>query len=209
MNTGEMFEVFVPGRLCVIGEHTDWMAPHYSKENKQIANGFCILVCTNEGIFARTQQVTKERAAYAVDSIQGATADNQHIGVLTFKTFIKGNACNASVVLDQGYLQLLAKEKGSYLSYVYGTAASVLTHPKVSSLVNKGVGIDIDNHLTTLMMKKGLSSSAAICVTVVRCFNLVYDLDLSINEIIDYAFNGERLTHSLCGKMDFVVGITH
>jgi galactokinase len=96
-------------------------------------------------------------------------------------------------------------------------------------MVNKGVGIDIDNYLTTLMMKKGLSryslthllthspnhllthslSSAAICVTVVRCFNLVYDLELSINEIIDYAFNGERLTHSLCGKMDFVVGITH
>ncbi len=200
----DFFEVFVPGRLCLLGEHTDWMAPHFSSSNSQIPNGFCILVCTNEGIYTRTKKVKREELS---TEIQCINADKQQLGMLTFNTSIKGNACNTSLLLVQEQLQILAKEKGSYLSYVYGTAASILTHPKVKRMVNEGFGIHIDNYLTTLMMKKGLSSSAAICVTIVRCFNLVYELDLSINEIIDYAFNGERLTHSLCGKMDFVVAI--
>lgn len=205
---GEVFDLFVPGRLCLLGEHTDWMAPHSSLSNAQIPNGFCILVCTNEGIYTRTKKVRTEEISDEISgNVQCVHADYQHIGVLTFTTSINGSTCSNSVMLDQEQLQVLAKEKGSYLSYVYGTAASVLTHPRVKQLAEKGVGINIDNYLTTLMMKKGLSSSAAICVTVVRCFNLVYELDLSINDIIDYAFNGERLTHSLCGKMDFVVAI--
>lgn len=31
-------EVFVPGRLCVLGEHTDWAA-EYSSENPAIGKG--------------------------------------------------------------------------------------------------------------------------------------------------------------------------
>lgn len=44
-------------------------------------------------------------------------------------------------------------------------------------------GLTVDNHLTTLPLKKGLSSSAAVCVLVVRALCLVYGLDLTVPEV--------------------------
>ncbi len=41
----------------------------------------------------------------------------------------------------------------------------------------------IDNHLTTLPLKKGLSSSAAVCVLVVRALCLAYGLELSVPQV--------------------------
>ena len=40
-------EIFVPGRLCVMGEHSDWMA-HYPG----VSRGATIVCSTIEGIFA-------------------------------------------------------------------------------------------------------------------------------------------------------------
>lgn len=51
-------------------------------------------------------------------------------------------------------------------------------------------------------MRKGLSSSAAICVLTARAFNLVHDLGLTIEEEMDFAYRGELLTGSSCGRMD-------
>ena len=40
-------ELFVPGRLCVMGEHSDWMARHQG-----VVKGATIVCSTMEGIFA-------------------------------------------------------------------------------------------------------------------------------------------------------------
>jgi galactokinase len=55
-----------------------------------------------------------------------------------------------------------------------------------------------------LPLKKGLSSSAAICVLVARAFNKLYNLRLTIAEEMDLAYWGERTTHSQCGRLDQV-----
>jgi galactokinase len=55
-------------------------------------------------------------------------------------------------------------QQGGFWSYIAGVAYQVLTHYHVRGLV-------IDNYLTDLPVKKGLSSSAAICVLVARAFN--------------------------------------
>lgn len=68
-------------------------------------------------------------------------------------------------------------------------------------------GIDINNYKTTLPMGKGLSSSAAVCVLVVKCFAAVYDLDLSLNECMEAAYRGEMRTPSKCGRMDQCVAM--
>lgn len=47
-------------------------------------------------------------------------------------------------------------------------------------------GVTIDNHLTTLPLKKGLSSSAAVCVLVVRALCLTYGLELSTPQVSAY-----------------------
>ena len=50
-------------------------------------------------------------------------------------------------------------QRGGFWSYVAGTAAKIMTEHEVR-------GLAVDNHTTTLPLRKGLSSSAAICVLV-------------------------------------------
>ena len=91
---------------------------------------------------------------------------------------------------------LLAEaRKGGFFSYVAGVAYQVLTHNTVKGLV-------IDNYATDLPVKKGLSSSAAVCVLTARAFNLAYDLKMTVRGEMDYAYRGEITTPSRCGRMD-------
>ena len=52
---------------------------------------------------------------------------------------------------------------------------------------------------TTLPLKKGLSSSAAVCVLVARAFNQAYGLRLTTRGEMQYAYEGERMTPSQVG----------
>ncbi|CAN0498331.1 unnamed protein product, partial [Ectocarpus sp. 12 AP-2014] len=63
-------------------------------------------------------------------------------------------------------------------------------------------GVTIDNYLTTLPLKKGLSSSAAVCVLVVRALCLAYGLELTVPQVMELAHLGETRTGSKCGRMD-------
>jgi galactokinase len=94
-------------------------------------------------------------------------------------------------------------QQGGYLSYVFGTIAALLQHNSMQSTRgNKTKGLQINNYKTTLPMGKGLSSSAAICVLVVKSFDLHYKLCLTQSEIMELAYQGEMLTPSHCGRMD-------
>jgi UTP-glucose-1-phosphate uridylyltransferase len=63
-------------------------------------------------------------------------------------------------------------------------------------------GLVIDNYKTDLPVKKGLSSSAAICVLAARAFNRIYDLKMTIRGEMELAYQGEITTPSRCGRMD-------
>ena len=60
----------------------------------------------------------------------------------------------------------------------------------------------LENYRTDLPARKGLSSSAAVCVLTARAFNRVYDLKLSARGEMDLGYQGEITTPSQCGKMD-------
>ena len=51
-------------------------------------------------------------------------------------------------------------------------------------------GIYIENYKSTLPIGKGLSSSAAVCVLVATCFNLVYEVGWNREEIMEIAYLG-------------------
>jgi len=53
-----------------------------------------------------------------------------------------------------------------------------------------------------LPLKKGLSSSAAVCVLVARACNELYKLGLDKRDEMELAYRGETLTPSRCGRMD-------
>ena len=45
-------ELFVPGRICLFGEHSDWAAGH-RRQNSALEKGCAIIAGTNQGLHAR------------------------------------------------------------------------------------------------------------------------------------------------------------
>ena len=184
-------EVFVPGRLCLLGEHTDWAAGKHKLVNPAIPTGYCIVCATNEGLFARVQDFPAGQLRYE-------HRDAETGEVLQSIEFALGDA--AALGVEAG--------KSSFFSYVYGVAAHLMSLPVVAAaVISSQRGIFINNHTTTLPMKKGLSSSAAICTVVVQAFSKHYGLRLSRDEVMDCAFHGEILTGAKCGRMDQAVAM--
>lgn len=167
----DRIEIFVPGRLCILGEHSDWAGVHRSV-NGAIAKGMAIVSGIEQGIHAWVEKATD------FEVISEFTGEQQ---ILKEKMSVEK-------------LRLIAEE-GGYFSYVAGTASYIKEHYHVG-----GVKIVIDK--MTLPMKKGLSSSAAICVLVAKAFNRLYDLNMSTLGIMQAAYRGELRTPSRCGRLD-------
>jgi len=166
-------KIFVPGRLCLFGEHSDW-AGGYRHVNTNLEKGYTLLVGTNQGIYAEVKSHPTELIVHTSLS----------------------NGIHKTLQLPIEKQTLLAEaQKGGFFSYVAGVAYQFLTHYPVG-------GLEIDNYLTDLPVQKGLSSSAAICVLVARAFNWVYDLKMAVREEMEFAYLGEITTPSRCGRMD-------
>jgi mevalonate kinase len=108
--------------------------------------------------------------------------------------------------LDIAELKSIAG-KGTFFSYAAGTAAAVLQYLESSSASKqlhsiKEKGLLVNNYKTTLPMKKGLSSSAAVCVLVATSFSKAFDLGFDRKVIMEIAYQGEMNTPSQCGRMD-------
>ncbi|MCC5638552.1 GHMP kinase [Nostoc sp. CHAB 5844] len=166
--------IFVPGRLCLFGEHSDW-AGEYRRINPEIEKGYTLIVGTNQGIYADVKPNSTELI------IRTSLGDGKR-----YEPF--------RLPMESHTLKCVAKQ-GGFFSYAAGTAYQFLTHYGVE-------GLEVDNYLTDLPIQKGLSSSAAFCVLIARAFNRLYDLKMTIREEMEFAYQGERTTPSLCGRMD-------
>ena len=184
-------EIFVPGRLCLFGEHSDW-AGQYRQLNPDLKPGRAIVTGTNQGIYARVRETPAENQQLFI--IQNATSSDfvKTSSYLSFKTLHSPQVLELPMAAD--LLLEMARTEGFY-SYVAGTAYQALVRYRVG-------GLAIDNYRMDLPLKKGLSSSAAICVLVARAFNQLYNLGLSLTEEMDLAYWGERTTSSQCGRLD-------
>lgn len=167
-------KIFVPGRICLFGEHTDW-AGGYRRVNAALEKGYAIIASTNQGLHAEV---------------------NPHPTKLILRTTLSdGTRMDPFEVPMESETLLAEAQKGGFFSYAAGVAYQILTHYQVH-------GLDINNYLTDLPSKKGLSSSAATCVLVARAFNRVYDLKMTVRGEMEYAYIGEITTPSRCGRMD-------
>jgi len=166
---------FVPGRLCLFGEHSDW-AGGYRRLDESIIPGYCIAIGTDQGIYA---DVLPHPDKFIIKS---SNMDGKTIGTQQFD-------------MEEEKLLKAAKE-GSFFSYSAGVAYYILKDYQVK-------GLTISNRMN-LPIKKGLSSSASICVLTTRAFNIIYNLGLSRRDEMEYAYKGEILTGSKCGRMDQV-----
>ena len=169
-----MLKLFVPGRLCLFGEHTDW-AGHYRTMNADILPGASIVTGIEQGIFAEVEKST----IFEMHSDAPEISDVWH---------------DFSCRMNENELKRVAKS-GSFFCYCAGVASYMLEWYKVG-----GVRIRITS--MTLPIKSGLSSSAAICVLVARAFNLLYGLNLNTLGEMNIAYLGELRTSSRCGRLD-------
>ncbi|MBQ3878396.1 MAG: hypothetical protein II792_09050 [Prevotella sp.] len=169
-----MIKLFVPGRLCLFGEHSDW-AGHYRTMNAQIAPGAAIVTGIEQGITAEVER----SSIFEVQSVAPQISNEWH-----------DFACR----MDEQELKRVARS-GSFFCYCAGVASYMLEWYKVG-----GVRIKITD--MTLPMKSGLSSSAAICVLVARAFNQIYNLNLNTMGEMNIAYVGELRTSSRCGRLD-------
>jgi UTP-glucose-1-phosphate uridylyltransferase/mevalonate kinase len=167
-------KLFVPGRICLLGEHSDW-AGGYRRLNADIEKGYTLISGTDQGIYAEVEP-------HPTSLILSSTTE-------------EGETRGPYEIPMQPQALLEEAQKGGFWSYIAGVAYQVLTHYHVRGLV-------IKNNKTDLPIKKGLSSSAAICVLTARAFNRIYDLKLTIRGEMELAYQGEITTPSRCGRMD-------
>ena len=167
-------KLFVPGRICLFGEHTDW-AGSYRRINGELEPGHAIITGTNQGLHAEVKPHPNKLV------VKATLSDGTPFGPY-------------EVPMDRDIL-LAEAQKGGFFSYAAGVAYQVLTHYRVR-------GLEINNYLTDLPIKKGLSSSAAVCVMVARAFNRLYDLKMTVRGEMEFAYLGEITTPSRCGRMD-------
>lgn len=169
-----MVKIFVPGRLCLFGEHTDW-AGHYRTMNADVEIGAAIVTGIEQGIYAEVEKSNKFQMSCSAPELESVWED-------------------FSCRMSDRELRNIAKS-GSFFCYCAGVASYMLEWYKVG-----GVSIHITG--MTLPLKSGLSSSAAICVLVARAFNQLYNLNLNTLGEMNIAYLGELRTSSRCGRLD-------
>ncbi|MCK5811930.1 MAG: hypothetical protein KAG94_03475 [Clostridiales bacterium] len=169
-------ELFIPGRLCLFGEHSDWTSL-YQKDNLNIPNGQALLLLLQQGIHAK---ISKSQDIHITSTV------GQDLNKLIYHL-----DCEA----DISSLKPLVTSS-TFFSYAASVCLYMITHYDTG-------GITINNDITTLPVKKGLASSASFSLLCVKAYNMVYNLKLSIEKQTSIAFQCELQTGSHCGKMDF------
>jgi galactokinase len=102
-------KLFVPGRLCLFGEHSDWAA-EYRLINPNLEKGYALIVGTNQGIYAEVTSHPKQLI------------------------IVSHNQQSCQLIIDREVLLAEAKA-GSFFSYVAGVAYQLSDRYPVGGIV--------------------------------------------------------------------------
>ena len=170
----DKISLFVPGRLCLFGEHSDW-AGLQRTINADIVPGASIVTGIEQGIYADVEKFDK--------FVMRNTSEELRDTWTNYESVMRVNELKKTAASN------------NYFAYVAGVASYICENYYVE-------GLRITITKMTLPIKSGLSSSAAICVLVARAFNLLYKLNLNTLGEMTVAFKGEQRTKSRCGRLD-------
>jgi len=168
-------ELFVPGRLCLFGEHSDWAAQY------GVHPGYCLVIGTDQGLTASARRAEKFTVETELPDEAGRPSGRR-----------RQMSCDFSAET----LLSAARDEQEFFRYCAGVAREMADHPGVTG------GIDLRIMSFDLPLRKGVSSSAAVCILMAKAFNAVYELGMFPHELMEVAYRGERLTGSQCGRMD-------
>lgn len=167
-----VIDLFVPGRLCLFGEHSDWAGTNKTI-NANIVPGRAVVTGTEQGIYGTAKRADEFKVYSELDEYKGDSF---------------------SCPMDLKLLRDTAN-KGGFFSYVAGVASYICEWYHTG-------GIELHITKMDLPMKSGLSSSAAVCVLVAKAFNELYNLRLNTMGLMNIAYWGELRTPSRCGRLD-------
>ncbi len=175
MKTNDAVELFVPGRICLFGEHSDW-ASEFGRHA-----GYCLVIGTDQGLWATARPSDQFIVETALPAPEGREPARRRTMSCPW---------SAEALLEA------AKDREEFFRHSAGVAHEILqqAHPPG--------GIELRIGRMDLPLKKGVSSSAAVSVLVAQAFDRVYNLGLFPHEVMEAAYLGERLTGSQCGRMD-------
>jgi galactokinase len=114
-------KIFVPGRICLFGEHSDW-AGGYRRINANIEKGYTLICGTDQGIYA---DVAPHPTSLVLTT---TTPDGERLGPYEIPMEPK------ALLEEAG--------QGGFWSYAAGVAYQVITNYRVR-------GLTIDNHKWT------------------------------------------------------------
>jgi len=167
--------LFVPGRLCLFGEHSDWAAQY------GLHRGFCLVIGTDQGLSA----VARPADSFVVESQLPNKLGRSD-----------GRRRQMSCPWRPETLLEAARDEKEFFRYCSGVAYEMSRRPGVTG------GIHLSITAMDLPLQKGVSSSAAVCILTARAFDEAYGLGMFPHELMEAAYLGERLTGSQCGRMD-------
>jgi len=169
-------DLFVPGRLCLFGEHSDWAAEF------GIHRGHCLVIGTDQGLRATARACQK----FVVTTPASASPSAPPAPP----------ALQLRLPWREDALRQAAGDQGEFFRYAAGVACVMRQQHGVPG------GIELAMGVMDLPLKKGVASSAAVCILVAKAFDAVYGLHLFPHELMEAAYQGEQLTASRCGRMD-------
>ena len=175
MSDAKSKRLFVPGRLCLFGEHSDWAA------ERGLYKGYCLVIGTDQGLTA------------VVSADDNFFVSAQHTDDLGHHT---GTTREMRCDWQSDKLLAVARDKNEFFRYCAGVAYEIRCRYGIKS------GMSLRITAMDLPLRKGVSSSAAVCILVAKAFDALYGLGLFPHELMDLAYLGERLTGSECGRMD-------
>lgn len=100
-------KLFVPGRLCLFGEHCDW-ASGYRRYNPELGVGYTLIVGTNQGLYAEVKRHPSQLIVRSGDRMLALPMEKQAL--------------------------LTEARKGGFFSYAAGVAYQFLSYFQVSGL---------------------------------------------------------------------------
>ena len=171
----QQHSLFVPGRLCLFGEHSDWAAEY------GLHSGYCLVIGTDQGLAA---------TASPIDEFSVETQLPDSHGRPSGRTRRMTCPCQLDTLLEA------AKDQDEFFRYCAGVAYEMISQTGISG------GLSLEILAMDLPLQKGVSSSAAVCILVAKAFDAVYQLGLFPHELMELAYLGEKLTGSQCGRMD-------
>ena len=194
--------VSVPGRICLLGEHSDWAAQIGDGRGRG-GRGAAVVFLTGKSLSIEATVRKRRDDLLCISAVDNNGRAVQDRALEEWQEQEQSSKYGCVLKMEDSELEACAAS-GKVWSYAAGAARALMIYVRNNFKDVLLGGAEIINNRTTLPTKAGLSSSAAICVLVIRALSMIHGITLDEPTEMELAYQGERMTPSSCGRLDQV-----